>query len=356
MRRPGRVTIAALMSVSLLKAAMGVAHAGDIPAQPTVKKPAPKQQATKAARFGKLPWSILFSISADQAQVTPLGGKSYRLTLENVDERTTWFTDRPVRHAGATPTARLIAGWNIGRDNFAQDPPTAALVMHEPAGGADTLVVELSRPVYDQAQDQLTFTAKEIAAEAEISTAHREDADPLPKTPTTYSEVSLFIDDESTILVAPAPLTGRADSPSPSATPSAAPSASPTPSTSASPTSTASPTAAPSSSASASTNTSTSSSSSASLVDIPITMSDWSVDQWATHVKVLAGNDASNLNYIAKSKLGMNSILQNTDNYIFSFPASVLISNFSDHHLEHCQTGVQLVGHFNLSDVNNYGA
>lgn len=336
MRRPGRVTIAALMSVSLLKAAVGVAHAGDIPAQPTAKKPAQKQQVTKAARSGKLPWSILFSISADEALVTPLGGKKYRLTLENVDERTTWFTDRPVRHAGGTPTARLVAGWDIGRDNFAQDPPNAALVVHEPNGGADTIVLELFDPFYDQSNDELTFTAKELAAEAEISTAHREDMDPLPTTPTTYSEVSLFIDDASTILFAPAGPTGRADTASPSATPSASPSAAPAPAPSgySSPAPTPSPTATAASAAANVTGTT------------PITMSDWSVDQWTLHMNTLGQADNANQKYIAKTRLNTGD-LADTSNFIYSFPASALISNFSDHHLDLVSKngGIQLNAH-----------
>lgn len=334
MRRTGRVTIAALMSVSLLKAAMGVAHAGDIPAQPTAKKPTQKQQASKSPRYGTLPWSILFSISADEAQVTPLGGKNYRLTLENVDERTTWFTDRPVRHAGGTPTARLVAGWDIGRDNFAQDPPNAALVVHEPSGGADTLVMELFSPIYDQANDQLTFTAKALFAEAEINSAHRADADPLPTTPTTYSQVSLFIDDASTILLAPAPPTPRADSPSPSASPSTSATPAPAPSASTAP----SPT--PSATAAAATTP-------ADSQIIPFSVSDWKFN-----LIIGNGTEDSDRKYIAKTKLDRNTILQ-ADNYIYSFPASVLISNFSDHHLDNVSgsLGITLVSHTSINNI-----
>lgn len=325
MRRTGRVTIAALMSVSLLKAAMGVAHAGDIPAQPTAKKPTQKQQASKSPRYGTLPWSILFSLSADEAQVTPLGGKSYRLTLRNVDERTTWFADRPVRHAGGTPTARLVAGWDIGRDNFAQDPPNAALVVHEPSGRADTLVMELFSPIYDQANDQLTFTAKALFAEAEINSAHRADADPLPTTPTTYSEVSLFMSDASTILFAPDRRNLRADTPSP--TPSAAPSPDPSGSTSPNPT--------PPAAANAPSTT-------------PSTMSDWSVDQWKFHSIVLGKSEDADRRYISKTKIDPNTI-QDAGNFIFSMPATALVSNFSDHHLDNPSGGITLFGHSQLN-------
>ena len=344
MRRPGRVTIAALMSVSLLKAATGVAQAGDIPAQPTDKKPGQKQQASntptqkkqaaKKPRHGTLPWSILFSITADEAQVTPLGGKSYRLTLQNVDERTTWFTDRPVRHAGGTPTARLIAGWDIGRDNFAQDPPNAALVVHEPVGGADTFVMELSNPIYDEANDELTFTGKALFAETEINSAHSSDADPLPTTSTTYSDVSLFIDDASTILFAPAGPTPRADSASPSASPSTTATPAPSGSTAPSPT--------PSATTAAANVSGTT----------PSTMSDWSVDQWKFHSIVLSKSEEADRRYISKTRIDLNTT-QDAGNFIYSFPATALIANFSDHHLDIASQGITLLPSSVLSTIGN---
>lgn len=370
MRRPGRVTIAALMSVSLLKASMGVAHAGDIPAQPTAKKPvakAPtskgttaKASSSKKSKVSKLNWAILFAVTADEAMITPLGGKNYQLTLENVDERTTWFTDRPVRHAGATPTARLIAGWNIGRDSFAQDPPNAALVVHEPDGGADTIVVELSNPIYDQVNDQLSFTGKELAAEAELNTAHRADVDPLPKVPTTYSAVSLFIDDASTILVAPAPTSTASATPSPTPSAGATPTASPTPSSSA--TASASPTPSATSSGSTSaaaagspspTPASTSSSpTSSSSSNSPNGFINFSVPDWQYHLVITSNQNDANTKYLAKSKLN-NDLITTSGDYIYSFPASYLVSNFSVHHLDAIENngGVNLAAHSRVDNV-----
>ena len=47
------------------------------------------------------------------------------LTLTGVDEKTGWFTDRPVREAGQVDTAGFVRAWGEGPDSFAAFPPKA---------------------------------------------------------------------------------------------------------------------------------------------------------------------------------------------------------------------------------------
>lgn len=77
------------------------------------------------------------------------------LTLESPDANMIIFADRPHRAAGVIPSAELLKVWSEGQDNFADDPPNAAL-MGQADGKPVALVVELSDP--RQSSDTLTFS------------------------------------------------------------------------------------------------------------------------------------------------------------------------------------------------------
>lgn len=66
------------------------------------------------------------------------------LTLEGVGP-TIFFTDRPERVAGQVPTAEFISHWDVGSDNFAADPPNAALSFRG-AERAASAVIKLTNP------------------------------------------------------------------------------------------------------------------------------------------------------------------------------------------------------------------
>jgi hypothetical protein len=68
-----------------------------------------------------------------------------RITLHGVSATTLWFSDRPYRLAGHTPTDQFVGSWDQGDDNFAEDPPNALLSIFE-ADAVNDVVVVLSDP------------------------------------------------------------------------------------------------------------------------------------------------------------------------------------------------------------------
>lgn len=50
-----------------------------------------------------------------------------RLTLAGVGPTTLLFSDRPDRVTAHVPTTEFVAGWGVGDDSFASDPPNAVL-------------------------------------------------------------------------------------------------------------------------------------------------------------------------------------------------------------------------------------
>ncbi len=57
------------------------------------------------------------------------------LVLRGVGPSLTWFTDRPEHRVGSMQSQRLGHFWSYGHDNFADNPPNAAVVVegHAPA-------------------------------------------------------------------------------------------------------------------------------------------------------------------------------------------------------------------------------
>ena len=47
------------------------------------------------------------------------------LTLTGISPQTGWFTDRPYREAGQTPTEEFMSLWGEDENSFADDPPNA---------------------------------------------------------------------------------------------------------------------------------------------------------------------------------------------------------------------------------------
>lgn len=139
---------------------------------------------------GQVSW--LFSHTSDGATLAPNPDGTYKLMLTGADQHVIAFTDRPGRDAAIISTADLVDAWPT---MFADSDPNAVLVEHEHAQAADSMVVELSDPVW--AGDSLTFSAK-IKADEAIGTSLRQIANVLhDDVPATLSKVSLFVDDAS---------------------------------------------------------------------------------------------------------------------------------------------------------------
>ena len=133
---------------------------------------------------------LLFAVTADGGSVEAAAGES-TLTLKGTDLSTVAFGDRPSRFASTVPTSALVASWD---DLFADDPPNAVLVEHDPSGNGSSTVVTLADPTYDERAATLSFTVRTLLEEdqpdavASIGGTRRSD------TPGEFGAATLFID------------------------------------------------------------------------------------------------------------------------------------------------------------------
>jgi hypothetical protein len=86
---------------------------------------------------------------------TPAGGASLLLTLEGHSGQTIYFSDRPDRVVGVSPTDDLLEGLGFSLAN----PPNAALVA-EFETGQGVVVLELIEPTYDAETGTLVYGAE----------------------------------------------------------------------------------------------------------------------------------------------------------------------------------------------------
>jgi hypothetical protein len=145
--------------------------------------------------------SLLFSLSGADATMTPVVGSPgrYDLALVGADPWVVWFADRPVRRSGVVGLSRLAAQWDAGAP-FAVDPPNAAVVLHAPTGGTDTVVVTIRSLRADPGTRSVTARVRVLgAAQADALTGplafHGGRHDPLG-IPSALGAVSVFIDPE----------------------------------------------------------------------------------------------------------------------------------------------------------------
>ena len=144
--------------------------------------------------------SVLFSLSADAVHFENVDGMTSTLVMEGVDPHTIWFTDRPARESGAISTMRLAEDWQPG-GTFADDPPNAALVLHQATkvddAVAETLVAEITAVGYDPENKtfraDLTVLSGQEAATVEGNLVAHGDRHDLAW-PTKAGAASLFID------------------------------------------------------------------------------------------------------------------------------------------------------------------
>ena len=132
----------------------------------------------------------LFVVQADAGRFVERGGET-RLEMFGVPEQIVAFTDRPDRQTKTEPTSVFIAKWDA--EGFGDDPPNAALTMHDHLDVRKTVVVELFDPAYNAMKDKLAFDVR-ILEESPENFAHLASAvtdDPV----TQFSDASLFIDD-----------------------------------------------------------------------------------------------------------------------------------------------------------------
>lgn len=132
--------------------------------------------------------SWLFSQTAHAGTFSTDADGVSTLTLTDVDPGVIGFTDRPDRDTVVIEVASFVEAWPT---MFADAAPNAVLVEHQPDGGSDSFVVELSDPRLDGTS--LSFTAKVIDGEDHSGIAGVTEA-PHTNPPATFEVVSLFID------------------------------------------------------------------------------------------------------------------------------------------------------------------
>lgn len=101
----------------------------------------------------------MLEVDGEAAQINKTEGK-YTLTISNVDNDTTWFTDRPIHEAGNTQTSNIPEIWAEGGDaSLDALAPNASLTVKD-NGKSETLVVEVTHPVLEN--NNLTFDMKPV--------------------------------------------------------------------------------------------------------------------------------------------------------------------------------------------------
>ncbi len=121
----------------------------------------------------------------------PGGGADYLLTLEGHPGGTVYFSDRPDRIFGETPTQAFLDGLGFAPGN----PPNAALVTRTDAGTEDVVVLELQNPIYDEATATVTYGATILDDYTGKGLAHVAARQQDATLPETFGRSSLFIDD-----------------------------------------------------------------------------------------------------------------------------------------------------------------
>jgi hypothetical protein len=143
----------------------------------------------------KIPY--LFLQAFQSGRVAPAGGEDgrYTLTLEQGLGQTIYFSDRPARDVGATPTPDFLENLGFLPDN----PPNAALVVETSEGQTEIAVVELFSPTYDAATHTATYEVAVLAQwerTAQPGEAGFTEAAPdLTAFGSQFSAAHLFIDD-----------------------------------------------------------------------------------------------------------------------------------------------------------------
>lgn len=133
--------------------------------------------------------SWLFSHMADEGEIRERADGSLELVLRSFDERVTAFTDRPFRDAKIEPVEWLVSAWD---ELFADSPPNAVLVEHDPDGVAKSVVVELSSPRLSGGELTYAVTVLDAVPEGRLARVAGESHENPVR---SFEAVSLFIDD-----------------------------------------------------------------------------------------------------------------------------------------------------------------
>ncbi len=145
--------------------------------------------------------SWLFTEGAGGGTFRTNADGTHTLTLTDLDPTVTAFTDRPERDTALVPFDLLFSSW---ARLFADSPPNAVLVEHDPRGDTSSYVVRLTDPKLDGTTG--TFTAEVVKGKDHSDQVPGLSAPPNLPPPATFGAVSLFIDDVDAAGVANKPV------------------------------------------------------------------------------------------------------------------------------------------------------
>jgi len=138
--------------------------------------------------------SMLFLQSFKGGTIAPIDGNPdrYTLTLTEGLGQTIYFSDRPDRIVGASPTDQFLAALGFAESN----PPNAALVAETAPGTLDIAVIELYNPVFDPTSPGVTYEVEVLKNwESSLEMGFNEAPTDLAALAPTFNAAQLFIDD-----------------------------------------------------------------------------------------------------------------------------------------------------------------
>ena len=150
--------------------------------------------ATPVAGEGKAYPKMLFVQSYQSGSIAPNAGAEgqYTITREHGLGQTVFFTDRPDRKVGTSPTPDFLKGLGFTPDN----PPNAAQVVETGDGVTNVAVVELFSPTYDEASRTATYKATALADwQDSLELGLSKNPADLATFAATFGAANLFIDD-----------------------------------------------------------------------------------------------------------------------------------------------------------------
>lgn len=133
----------------------------------------------------------MFVQSASSGSLEPIAGKkgAFLLTLKGVAPSTIFFSDRPKRISGQSPTDQFLEGFSFSADN----PPNAAVQVTAADNSQRVAVVTLASPRYDVAAGTLQYDVTLLPGQKLPSGLHG--SAPAGNLPPVFNNVALFIDD-----------------------------------------------------------------------------------------------------------------------------------------------------------------
>ncbi len=171
-------------------AAAGVSFASAQDGTPQADVP----MATAAPENAASSVPYLFVQSFESGSIMPTEGMDGRftVTLQHGLGQTLYFSDRPERVVGSSPTPQFLEGLGFPEDN----PPNAAMVLDDGAGGVNIAVVELFNPMFDPVSPGVTYEIEVLQDyQSSLEMGFTEAPSDLSALPETFGATHLFIDD-----------------------------------------------------------------------------------------------------------------------------------------------------------------